>query len=265
MAWYQEHVVEAGRAPAFWLLLGFLLTFAATRWVTRRIRAAEAAGKVSAGALSNVHIGGVHVHHQVWGILLALATGMLMFRFQPASPWAEVLAALFGAGAALALDEFALWLHLEDVYWSAEGRKSIDAILVTAVIAFGLLVGTSAVGVSPVEGSSWWTYVLALVVHFAAVMISALKGKRMSALIGIVIPLVAEVSAIRLAKPTSFWARRWYGDRKTARAHRRFSEDYQRRWNRIRDLVGGRHDKVRGGRVDRMVNRSLTHAVEDDA
>lgn len=50
-----------------------------------------------------------------------LVTGLLVFRFSPESPWLEALPALFGAGAALALDEFALWLHLDDVYWSAEG------------------------------------------------------------------------------------------------------------------------------------------------
>ncbi|MGA8046979.1 MAG: hypothetical protein WCA30_12015 [Dermatophilaceae bacterium] len=63
------------------------------------------------------------MHHQVWGILLVLLVGLLTVWFSLGPPWIEVLATLFGAGAALALDEFALWLHLEDVYWS-EGARS---------------------------------------------------------------------------------------------------------------------------------------------
>jgi hypothetical protein len=79
-----------------------------------------------------VYIGGVHIHHQVWGILLVLITGLLEFRFRPHPPWQEVLAALFGAGAALMLDEFALSLYLKDVYWTKEGRKFIDAVMLAA-------------------------------------------------------------------------------------------------------------------------------------
>ena len=60
--------------------------------------------------------------------------------------WIEVLAALFGVGAALALDEFALWLHLEDVYWSEEGKKSIDAVMLAAVFGLVLLGYTSRWG-----------------------------------------------------------------------------------------------------------------------
>lgn len=74
----------------------------------------------------------MHVHHQVWGILLVLASGLLQFRYSPRSPWEEVLAALFGAGAALTLDEFALWFNLDDVYRTKTGRPSTDAILLRA-------------------------------------------------------------------------------------------------------------------------------------
>ncbi|WP_174452906.1 hypothetical protein [Demequina iriomotensis] len=271
MSWYDTYVVEPGRAPTVWLLVGFVVTFALTRWVTRRIRAREVAvarGEAQPaedGVVSNIHLGGVHVHHQVWGILLVLLTGVLEFRFSPASPWVEVLAALFGAGAALALDEFALWLHLEDVYWSAEGRKSIDAILVAGVLALGLLLGSSPVGVDPSEQSSGWAFALALVIHFSLVVITALKGKRVSALIGLVVPLVAEVGAIRLAKPTSFWARRFYKERKAARARRRYSEVYQRRWDRIRDRIGGAHGTRLTAAVERRVSDGIVRATEDDA
>ena len=42
-------------------------------------------------------------------------TGLLQFRYNPEAPWSEVFAALFGVGAALTLDEFALWLHRDDI------------------------------------------------------------------------------------------------------------------------------------------------------
>ena len=76
----------------------------------------------------SVKTGGVHIHHLVFGIVLLMLAGFLDFAFQPDSPWLEILAVAFGIGAGLTLDEFALWLHLEDVYWAEEGRRSVDAI-----------------------------------------------------------------------------------------------------------------------------------------
>jgi hypothetical protein len=146
LGWYHTYLVETGRSAAVWALLGFVVTYAITRWITRRIRArhaSEAPG--DAGAIKDLYIGGVHIHHQVWGILLVLVAGLLEFRFHPQSPGKDILALLFGVGAALALDEFALWLHLEDVYWTEEGRKSIDAVMVAIVVGIAMLVGTSPV------------------------------------------------------------------------------------------------------------------------
>jgi hypothetical protein len=114
--WYRD-LVDTGRAQAAWLLLAFFITFAVTRAITRRIRAKQARQAQASsqpedgGGLSNVYVGGVHIHHQVWGILMVLLAGLLQFRYAPhTTPWAEVLAVIFGAGAALTLDEFALWL-----------------------------------------------------------------------------------------------------------------------------------------------------------
>ncbi len=269
MSWYETAFVETGRSPTLWLVVGFVLTFSVTRWVTRRIRAAdrarEAAGAspTKAGLLSNIHIGGVHVHHQVWGILMVLVTGVLTIRYQPERPWAEVLALLFGAGAALALDEFALWLHLEDVYWSAEGRKSIDAILVAAVVGVALLVQVSPIGLSPDDAGSSAAYVLVVALHLLWVVIAFLKGKRHLGLIGIVVPVVAVVCALRLAKPTSCWARRFYGEDKRARALHRFSDEYQARWDRLRDRIGGSHGHRVPASLDRIVHEEIVHATVD--
>jgi hypothetical protein len=92
----------------------------------------------------NVEVGGTHIHHLVWGILLLLITGYVGLAVEPGSPWEEIDAVVFGIGTGLTLDEFALWLNLRDVYWSAEGRRSIDAVIIAATIAGIVLVGFSA-------------------------------------------------------------------------------------------------------------------------
>ncbi len=278
MSWYEEVFVDTGRAPALWLMIAFVLTFALTRWVTRRIRAGEleaanathtddatAGDDAQGGLISNIHLGGVHVHHQVWGIVLVLVAGLIEFRYSPESPWAEILAALFGAGAALALDEFALWLHLEDVYWSAEGRKSIDAVMVAAVIGAAMLMQVNVFGLEEETTESAWAVAIVLAFHFAWVIVAVLKGKLKVGLVGIVVPLVALVAAIRLAKPTSFWARRRYDEKKMARARHRFSDQYQRRWDRIRDSIGGEHGTRLQHALDRIVQDEIQKATVDEA
>jgi hypothetical protein len=252
--WYTEHVVDTGRAPALFALVGFVVTFVVVRSITRRIRARREAGpppdpgpaaRPRRALLGDVSVGGVHVHHQVWGILLVLLTGMLEFRYSPGHPWSEVLALLFGAGAALALDEFALWLFVDDVYWSEEGQRSIDAILVGGALGGALLLSASPIGVTS-DGSQggWLAYTVTVVVHLALAFVCVLKGKLATGVVGIVVPVVAFVGAVRLAKPTSPWARRRYARRphRLARAKARFGARYQARWERVRTLVGGRAD-----------------------
>jgi hypothetical protein len=256
--WYQRVLVDTGRAPAVWMLLGFLVTFAVTRGITRRIHARAAQGEAAQGdkdeqpaaqrrGLSDIYIGGVHIHHQVWGILLVLATGLLEFRYSPAAPWAEVLAALFGAGAALALDEFALWFNLRDVYWTKSGRKSIDAVLIAGALGAVLLMQASPVGTaSGRDALAIALYLLTVAFNLAVAVICIIKGKLATGLIGIVIPVLATVGAIRLAKPSSVWAKRRYASAKLSRAEHRFGAAYQLRHDRLRDLLGGRPDPAGG-------------------
>lgn len=239
MAWYDQTFVQTGRSPALWALVGFLLTFALVRTITRRIHAREAARDASAGAVKDVYIGGVHVHHQVWGILLVLVYGLLVFRFTPASPWIDVLALVFGSGAALTLDEFALWFHLDDVYWSTEGRKSIDAILVGAALGGAILLGVSPIGQTPTRGTPAWIYTAVVLSHMACALVCILKGKIATGILGIVVPALAWIGAVRLAKPGSWWARRRYRGRKLERAEHRFDAAYAARHDRLRDLLGG--------------------------
>lgn len=251
MGWYQRVFVDTGRAPAVWMLIGFLVTFAVTRGITRRIHA-KAAGESQRpasqrGGLSDIYIGGVHIHHQVWGILLVLVTGLLQFRYSPRPPWAEVLAALFGTGAALTLDEFALWFNLDDVYWTESGRKSIDAILIGGALGAVLLVQASPVGTSSGRVSlASWLYLVIVSFDLAVAGVSIIKGKLATGLIGLVVPIVATVGAIRLAKPSSVWARRRYSGPKLKRAEQRFGPAYQLRHDRLRDLLGGRPDHAGG-------------------
>ncbi len=111
----------------FLILAAFLLSFGFIRSSAHMIRAQVSwwPGNVEAK-------GGTHIHHMVWGILTLMVAGYLGLSLQPDSPWRELTAIAFGIGMGLTLDEFALWLNLEDVYWQQKGRQSIDAVVVTA-------------------------------------------------------------------------------------------------------------------------------------
>ncbi|HEX3236870.1 MAG TPA: hypothetical protein VHQ99_00540 [Gaiellaceae bacterium] len=233
---YESHVYDGGREPAFLMLLSFILTLAGTRFYTRmaRIRGWRSA-----------HVGEVHVHHLVPGVVLSLVAGGLAVALAPGEVWLALLAIVFGAGAALVLDEFAMLLHLDDVYWTTEGRLSIDACLAAvaflglAILAtFPLPTDTADERLERLLGDG----VIALVAGF--VVVTLLKGKLKLGLFGIVFPPLAFVGAVRLAKPTSVWARWLYPDdgrrlrRSEARSRSRDARWAQRR-ERFYDLIGG--------------------------
>jgi hypothetical protein len=182
--------------------------------------------------------GGLHVHHLVFGIVLLLAMGFAL-ALQPPSPWLEIFAAGFGIGAGLTLDEYALWLHLEDVYWAEEGRRSVDAVVIATVLGGLLLMGflpfSTDDGALPIV-----LYTLAAV---AVATVAVLKGKIVMGVAGVLIPPVGLIGAVRLAKPGSFWARRRYepGSRKLARATARY-ERHARRYERFQDRIAGAPD-----------------------
>jgi hypothetical protein len=186
--------------------------------------------------------GGLHVHHLVFGIVLLLATGFAL-ALQPPSPWLEILAAGFGIGAGLTLDEYALWLHLDDVYWAEEGRRSVDAVVIAAVLGGLLLMGF--LPFSTDDGALPIIITMLVVLSIAAVAI--LKGKIVMGVAGVLFPLVGVIGAIRLAKPGSFWAERRYkpGSRKLARAERRY-ERHTRRYQRFQDRVAGAPERPPG-------------------
>src|SRR5918995_3918538 len=132
---YREGIVDTGRETQFLFFVSFLLSFGFIRTSAHMIRA-----QVSWWP-GNVEVGGTHIHHLFWGILLLLITGYVGVAIHPGDPWRDIVAVLFGIGTGLTLDEFALWLNLKDVYWSKEGRRSIDAVIVAAVLAALVIMG----------------------------------------------------------------------------------------------------------------------------
>jgi hypothetical protein len=239
------HVLDPAKWPLSLLLIGFILTFLVARINTRLARAR---GGSAPHLGSIVTPGGLHIHHAVFGIIGMVVAGILEFAVQPGSPWLEMMAFVFGAGAALTLDEFALILHLEDVYWTGEGRKSIDAVILGLTFITLLLTGLLPRSISQVGDyitiSRWVGFVLILVGAFF-VVVCYLKGKLFVGTVGIFVPPVAFVGALRLAKPNSPWARQQYAGSparmdRARRRDERFHQKWERRKHRLWDVIGGK-------------------------
>src|SRR3954464_4521494 len=192
---------DPSQRGGFLVLAGLLGGFLFIRTSARMIRAQVRwwPGNVQTGS-------GLHIHHLVWGIVTVMLTGFLGFALEPTSPWREFLEVLFGIGCGLTLDEFALWLHLEDVYWAKEGRSSVDAVVV-AVLIGGLIV-TGAAPFDTGEGGAVAALRGVVAFNLVFVVLTVLKGKLVTALVGAFIPLVALVASVRMARPTSRWAAR---------------------------------------------------------
>jgi hypothetical protein len=233
---YETSVYEAGREPIFVALLAFLICFAITRAYTRIAR-------VRGWGSGSVH--GVHLHHVVVGIVLALVSGTLIIGFEPVDNiWELLVCAVFGSGAALVLDEFALVFRLQDVYWSEEGRASIDAVIVAITVGTLVLLHVIPFDQDTSEDAGRWTLLGFVVGHIVLVVVALLKGKIWLGLIGIFLVFVAVVCAVRLAKPRSPWARRFYkpGSERLRRAEAR-QRRHDQRWGsktkKLLDLIGG--------------------------
>jgi hypothetical protein len=232
---YREGIVDTGREPQFLFFVAFLLTFGFIRTSTHMIRA-----QVSWWP-GNVSVGGTHIHHLVWGILMLLIFGWLGLAVAPPSPWHEIAAVFFGVGAGLTLDEFALWLNLKDVYWAKQGRTSIDAVIIAAAFTGIVLVGFRGWvdAADSVEAE-----VFALVGSGAAVaivltLVNVAKEKFGMALLGFVVPLVHVVGAVRLGKPNSVWAKLFYKHGKLERSKERYKGSRGKPfWKRGGELPG---------------------------
>jgi hypothetical protein len=213
------------------LLLAMLASFLFIRTSARLMRSP----KVTWWPGSVKTEGGLHVHHLVFGIVMMLLGGFLL-ALAPGPPWLEIFAALFGIGAGLTLDEYALWLHLEDVYWSEEGRRSVDAVVIAALVGGLVLLGF--LPVSTDDGIP--VIVFTVLVTLAVSAVAIFKGKVVMGVAGMLLPLVGLIGAIRLAKPGSPWANRRYGPRskKLARAEKRYGR-HTVRYQRFQDRIAG--------------------------
>jgi hypothetical protein len=238
---FWSNLEDHNEQAIFLVLVGFVGSFAFIRMSTRIIRSESVSwwpGNIESET-------GVHLHHLVFGIVTMMVAGTLGFVSDGGSPFTEICALLFGVGVGLTIDEFALWVHLEDVYWEREGRSSIDATVIAGSLMLLMVLGVSPVTIESGSASAVIGSILGALIAFAFVAICFLKGRVLHGTIGIFVVPVAIYGAWRIGKPTSAWARRRYGERrpaKQAKAVSRFSPE--RRTERFkeafRDIVGGK-------------------------
>jgi hypothetical protein len=114
------------RRASVWAWLAFLVTWGITRLITTH-------GKDD-GKGASFSIAGHHIHHYLIGIILLSLIAAAALFIKPRRGW-ELLGIGYGIALALILDEYALLLNLSDVYWSQQGKLSVDVVL--TVIAAG--------------------------------------------------------------------------------------------------------------------------------
>jgi hypothetical protein len=247
---FWHDLVAHDRQALFLVLVGFLASFGFIRLSARLSRSA----RFPRWPGSVVSDSGVHLHHLVWGIGLMLAGGAIGFALFHASPGREICAAVFGIGAGLTIDEFALWVYLDDVYWSEEGRSSIDAAVIAAVTMLLVLVGAQPFGIG---GGDAFQVAVTLIVAAIVLLLVAIcfaKHRLLHGAIGLFFLPIAIYGAARIAKPRSRWAKRFYGERnpgKQGEADRRFPPGRltDRLKERFRDMVGGETEEAYRARL----------------
>jgi hypothetical protein len=240
MGWWHRDIVAAGKLPLMLCFLAFVVTFAVTRMITRMIRDGR-------GPFRNqVTAGGTHIHHSVPGIILLIIGAFTSIGGPAALGWQSIAGVLVGIGTSLVLDEFALILHLQDVYWSGEGQLSVEAVSLTAACLGLALAGFSPFGVRDIDNIELTLRLTAtgvLVADGVLSFICVLKGKYRTALFGLFLPPVGAIGAVRLARPASIWARFRYRGKRLERATRR-AEDFDRRWAPLQtgwaNFIGGK-------------------------
>lgn len=241
------------KLPAFALLAGLVLTFLGLRISTRLIRNGVPWWP------GNIRRGNVHVHHVVIGLPVMFVIGVVEFAVHPGSPWVEILALCFGGAAAAVFDEFALVLHLKDCYWEQEGRKSIVAVFLGTIFTVFMAVGMIPLGYADPfsQGAILeWVALGIMGLNLAFVAVAFLKGRLWMGWIGIFVPVLAFIAAIRLARPGSVWAHWRYKEKpaKSARAVQR-AHAFDQRWGvyreRFMDLVSGAVRETAGSHLSR--------------
>jgi hypothetical protein len=240
VSWWQRDVLAAGKLPLMMCFLAFVVTFLCTRGITRMIRAGRGPFH------DQITSSGTHIHHSIPGLILLIVGAFTAVGGPQVVGWRTFAGIIVGSGVSLVLDEFALLLHLQDVYWSGEGQLSVEAVGLTAACLGLALVGFSPFGVQDVDGvelSFRLSATALFVLDGVLAIVCVLKGKHRSALFGLFVAPIAAFGAFRLARPSSIWARRRYGDRRRAEATRRAAE-FDRHWGPVSEdwmnFLGGR-------------------------
>lgn len=246
--WLDREIIANGRLPLLFFLIGFLLAFLFIRISVRMIRAEVRWWP------GNITPGGQHIHHVVFGVITMFASGVgLIALYETATQTTgAVLATFFGIGAALVLDEFALIFYLKDVYWSDQGRASVDAVFVALAVTGLLLLGFQPFELLDItefrEDENIVvrvTLIVLLLVNLAIAAIVILKGKIWTGLIGLFVFPILLVGAIRLSRPGAPWARWRYVDkprrmRRALEREKRFRRPMIRAKIYVQDLVAGK-------------------------
>jgi hypothetical protein len=196
---YDREIQVPGKELHFLILIAFVCSFGFIRGSAHMIRA-----QVSWWPGNVETKGGTHVHHMVWGILLLLVMGYIGLAWDPPSPWIELVAIGFGIGMGLTMDEFALWLNLQDVYWAPKGRQSIDAVVVTTALLVIALLGLQfwidvydallvALGV---DRGNAWIAIPVQAIGVALAFVCFKRGRKLAGVFGLFVPLVALIGAV---------------------------------------------------------------------
>lgn len=220
----QFDFITVDRLPLMCCLFAFLLTFLLTRTIVRYIRShADSDAPRRWWQPRNISAaGGMHIHHVVIGVVLVMLSGLTMVTLavNGGVPELTVAATVFGIGAALVLDEFALILHLSDVYWSEDGRTSVDAVFAAVAVAGLLILGFNPLSFFDIgiwrndHSLAVRASVIGLaVLTLALAVVVLLKGKVWTGLVGMFITPLLFVGALRLSRPHAPWARWRYTDR----------------------------------------------------
>ena len=237
---WEHELVDHGRQYIFLVFVGFIGSFGFIRLSARLMRSP----RVPWWPGSVVSEGGLHLHHLVWGIAMMMGAGVISFALLNSGWWYEVSAFVFGVGMGLTIDEFALWIYLDDVYWSREGRSSIDASVIAVALMGLILVGGFSIEIkAPAPFDVLGTALVAAVILTLSI-VCFLKQRVFHGAIGLLVAPIAIYGAVRIGKPHSPWARRFYGVRRPgrqAKAEQRFRAGRRTELlkERVRDAIGG--------------------------
>jgi heme/copper-type cytochrome/quinol oxidase subunit 4 len=273
--WAVKLSIPPERMPLMWCLIAFLVTFFVTRTIVRYIRAhADSDAPRRWWQPRNIGHGSLHIHHVVIGVILVMVSGVTMVTLSVTGGVPEFTAAaiFFGIGAALVLDEFALILHLQDVYWSEDGRTSVDAVFAAVAVAGLLILGLNPLSFFDISmwrddhsvGARAIVVLTALGTLLLAVIV-LLKGKVWTGLVGMFITPLLFIGAIRLSRPHAPWARWRYSDR-PRRMHRALQRERKLRrpvvqaklW--LQHVIAGEPHFPDDKEVDQQLDREI-HAA----